>query len=521
MTSHYRHRRTSNPAVAFAQLEPGELSVNTANRQIAIGDADAASIGSPLALLAVRIFDARSRYAAGDFATYGGAFYRAKADINFPAAFNLADWEKYSDDTTTRNYIDGSSTGKVARAGDTMTGPLVLAADPAQDLEAATRRYVDAAIDGVTTEYQAADDAIANTYLPLTGGALVGPLVLAADPTANLGAATKQYVDAKGTGLAEAPTDGNAYARLNGAWSNITATFAVMVPKTRVIGTTGLATGGGPLDGDLSIAVTAATQAEAEAGTDATKAMTPQRTAQSIAALQLIKAIASQTEAETGTNNTKGMTPLRVKQAITKQVGDVAAVWDTGDVKFTINTVASLGWLLMNDGTIGDDLSGATHANPDCEALYKLLWANINQTYAPVLGGRGASADADWTAHKPIALLKVLGRALAAAGAGAGLTPHVLGQTDGVETVTLTAAQIPAHEHQLKMQDTGKPPGGATPSTDPAAIQSFLLENSGGAMFSSTAPNVNSTNGLVTSIGGGAAHTNVQPTTFLNVMIRL
>jgi len=505
----------------FSQLEPGELSVNTANRQVAVGDSASASIGSPLSLLAVRIFDARAVYAAGDFVVNAGTLYRAKANLNFPAAFNPVDWEKYSDDTATRDYISGETTGKVARAGDTMAGPLVLWRDPVGDLEAVTKQYSDQAIAAVTVAFAAADDNIAANYLPLAGGTLTGPLTLASNPTGSLEAATKQYVDNKGTGLAEAPVDGNIFARQNGSWSNISATFAVMVPNIRLISTSGLATGGGDLSVDRTIAVTVATQAEAEAGTVDDKAMTPLRTAQEIATQQLIKAIATQTEAETGTNNTKGMTPLRVKQAITKQVGDVATVWDTGDVKFTINTVASLGWLLMNDGTIGDDLSGATHANADCEALYKLLWANINQTYAPVTGGRGASADADWTAHKRIALLKVLGRALAAAGAGAGLTPHVVGQTDGVEAVALSAAQIPAHEHQLKMQDAGKPPGGATPSTDPAAIQSFLLENSGGAMFSSTAPNVNSTNGMVTSIGGGAAHTNVQPTTFLNVMIRL
>ena len=33
-------------------------------------------------------------------------------------------------------------------------------------------------------------------YLPVTGGTLTGALILAADPTTSLGAATKQYVDA-------------------------------------------------------------------------------------------------------------------------------------------------------------------------------------------------------------------------------------------------------------------------------------------------------------------------------------
>ena len=34
-----------------------------------------------------------------------------------------------------------------------------------------------------------------NAWVPLTGGTMTGPLVLNADPTANLGAATKQYAD--------------------------------------------------------------------------------------------------------------------------------------------------------------------------------------------------------------------------------------------------------------------------------------------------------------------------------------
>jgi len=38
--------------------------------------------------------------------------------------------------------------------------------------------------------------ASVGSYLPLAGGAMTGPLTLAADPSANLGAATKQYVDA-------------------------------------------------------------------------------------------------------------------------------------------------------------------------------------------------------------------------------------------------------------------------------------------------------------------------------------
>ena len=41
-----------------------------------------------------------------------------------------------------------------------------------------------------------AAQSTANAALPLTGGTLTGALILAANPTTNLGAATKQYVDA-------------------------------------------------------------------------------------------------------------------------------------------------------------------------------------------------------------------------------------------------------------------------------------------------------------------------------------
>jgi hypothetical protein len=59
--------------------------------------------------------------------------------------------------------------------------------------------------------------------LPLAGGTLTGPLILAADPATALGAATKQYVDAHAGGIADAPNDGNVYGRKNLAWAIVPA----------------------------------------------------------------------------------------------------------------------------------------------------------------------------------------------------------------------------------------------------------------------------------------------------------
>jgi hypothetical protein len=67
------------------------------------------------------------------------------------------------------------------------------------------------------------------SYLPLAGGTLTGPLVLPGNPTSDLQAATKKYVDTTFSGqitINDAPSDGTTYGRKNGAWVD-TATIDV------------------------------------------------------------------------------------------------------------------------------------------------------------------------------------------------------------------------------------------------------------------------------------------------------
>ncbi|HKR19968.1 MAG TPA: hypothetical protein VJS41_07475 [Stellaceae bacterium] len=176
----------------------------------------------------------------------------------------------------------------------------------------------------------------------------------------------------------------------------------------------------------------------------------------------------------------------------------------TGDVKLTFKTVADTGWVMMSDGTIGSaSSSGTTRANADCQNLFTLLWNNISNANCPVSSGRGASAAADWSANKTIALPKALGRALAIAGSGAGLTTRNLGDTTGEETHTLTQAEMPSHTHTYT--------AGVTTNPNPGM---------GSCVFSPSAaiPTSGNTTG---SAGSGSAHNNMQPTTFLNVMIKL
>ncbi|MEY9184711.1 hypothetical protein ABIG06_006259 [Bradyrhizobium sp. USDA 326] len=167
MGSQYRHRRTSDPAQAFPGLEPGEIAVNTSNRQLAVGDANGATIGQPIILLGIRLYDTRAQYATGELMVRSGIIYRALVDVA-PGTFTPAQWEAISG-TINPNYVQ--------KAGDTMTGLLTLSGDPTAAMHAVTKQYSD-------------------TKLAKAGGTMTGNLTLAGDPSAPAMAATKSYVDA-------------------------------------------------------------------------------------------------------------------------------------------------------------------------------------------------------------------------------------------------------------------------------------------------------------------------------------
>lgn len=123
----------------------------------------------------------------------------------------------------------------------------------------------------------------------------------------------------------------------------------------------------------------------------------------------------------------------------------------TGDIRISLNGFSPFGWVPMNDGTIGSASSGATtRANIDTFQLYQTIWNRVSNTFAPVTGGRGGSAAADFVANKAMALTKQLGRDLASIGipsSGGTATNWALGQTDGQEESTMTISQMPAHNH--------------------------------------------------------------------------
>ncbi len=126
------------------------------------------------------------------------------------------------------------------------------------------------------------------------------------------------------------------------------------------------------------------------------------------------------------------------------------------------------------------------------------LFSLIGTTY----GGDGRTTTA---------LPNLKGRAPMHPGSGPGLTTRRLGEKGGVETVTLTEAQIANHTHQLRgseEDDDSTVPGGHAPG---------VLSTVYGP------PNslVNMASSSLTNVGGSMAHNNMQPLLVLNFIIAL
>lgn len=100
-------------------------------------------------------------------------------------------------------------------------------------------------------------------------------------------------------------------------------------------------------------------------------------------------------------------------------------------------------------------------------------------------------------------------------GRGPGLTSRRLGQRGGIETVTLTEAQMPNHTHSMMAaNDIGD---------ERPAIKNALARSTGGMLYqTNTDSNLVSLADLaLPSTGGSQAHNNLQPFIAINFIIAL
>lgn len=130
------------------------------------------------------------------------------------------------------------------------------------------------------------------------------------------------------------------------------------------------------------------------------------------------------------------------------------------------------------------------------------LFSLIGTTY----GGDGRTTTA---------LPNLQGRAPMHPGRGPGLTDRRLGQSGGVETVTLTEAQMPSHAHQVGST--------ASRSSSPTPVgNSFNVSVGDTAYQTDTSSNLTPMAGnMVGNAGGSQPHNNMQPFLTISFIIAL
>ena len=135
------------------------------------------------------------------------------------------------------------------------------------------------------------------------------------------------------------------------------------------------------------------------------------------------------------------------------------------------------------------------------------LFSLIGTTY----GGDGRTTTA---------LPNLQGRAPMHPGRGPGLTSRRLGQKVGVETVTLTEAQIPSHSHEFVV--SMEAPDAINPSNQyPARHEDESVRSKVYREVPTLPLDATFNSAAISTSGGGQAHTNIQPYTTLSFCIAL
>jgi len=160
-----------------------------------------------------------------------------------------------------------------------------------------------------------------------------------------------------------------------------------------------------------------------------------------------------------------------------------------GEIRMVGFNFAPRGWALCN----GQLLSIASN-----NALFSLL--------GTIYGGDGRTT---------FALPNLQGRVPMHYGSGAGLSPRLIGEAAGQESVSLTEAQLPAHTHKARassLKGNTNSPVGRVWSKD-AGVQS--------ATYTSNAADADMAAGAIAPAGGGQPHNNMPPYLAVNFVIAL
>ncbi|WP_322907879.1 phage tail protein [Paenibacillus campi] len=157
-----------------------------------------------------------------------------------------------------------------------------------------------------------------------------------------------------------------------------------------------------------------------------------------------------------------------------------------GEIRLFAGNYAPNGWLFCN----GQELPVQT---------YQGLYATLGNQF----GG---------TSPRTFKLPDLSGNVPIHRGAGPGLTPRNFADKGGVETITLTTAQLPSHTHTANS---------APLATSPEPAQHIWANNDRDADNVSYGTTINAAMNatVLGASGGGKAHTNMQPYLGVNYII--
>lgn len=158
-----------------------------------------------------------------------------------------------------------------------------------------------------------------------------------------------------------------------------------------------------------------------------------------------------------------------------------------GEIRMFAGSFAPVGWMTCE----GQILPISEH-----ETLFQL----IGTTY----GG-----DGEETFNLP----NLASRVPIHMGTGPDGTTYHPGEMLGVETVTLTTQQIPAHTHAMLAT--------ASPANQASPIGNVMAEPASAATYINDTPSANANGNAITSEGGSQPHENCQPFLCINFIISL
>ncbi len=158
-----------------------------------------------------------------------------------------------------------------------------------------------------------------------------------------------------------------------------------------------------------------------------------------------------------------------------------------GEIRIFAGNFAPTNWMFCE---------GQTLAISEYSTLFNL----IGTTY----GGNGQST---------FSLPDLRGRVPVHQGTDPGMSTYVMGQQAGVEDVTLTSNQLPAHTHPATVS-------GASGSL-PGPAGHLLAASDTAALYTAAAPNVALGASSIAPSGGSQPHNNLQPFLCLSFIIAL